>query len=59
MEEKDIQRTTVYFPPELLTRVKTSAKTHRRSFNQEALWLMEQSLDQQAEEPTPQERVHA
>jgi len=49
MEQRDkqYQKMSVYFPFELLERVRQSAKEHRRSFNQEALWLMEQSLERQ------------
>ncbi len=47
MEQKNKQqKMSVYFPPVLLERVRTSARIHRRSFNQEALWLIEQGLEQ-------------
>jgi Arc-like DNA binding domain len=46
-KNKNIQRMSVYFPLALLERVRTSARVHRRSFNQEALWLIEQGLEQQ------------
>jgi len=36
------QRMSVYFPPELLEKAYASAKLHRRSFNQEMLWFVEQ-----------------
>jgi len=49
-EQTQIQRMTVYFSPELLAQVRESAKKNRRSFNQEALWLMEQGLGQQSEQ---------
>lgn len=45
--DKTTQRMSVYFPLEVLQRVRTSAKVHRRSFNQEALWLIEQGLERQ------------
>jgi hypothetical protein len=35
---------SVYFPHGLLERVRRSAKQHKRSFNQEVLWLVEQML---------------
>lgn len=38
------QKTSVYFPPELYLQVRKSAEKHRRSFNQELLWLIEQGL---------------
>ena len=44
-----IQKMSVYFPLTLLERVREHAKLHRRSFNQEVLWLIEQSLDQKGE----------
>ena len=45
-----IQKMSVYFPIALLERVRTSAKLHRRSFNQEVLWLIEESLKQKGEQ---------
>ncbi len=45
-----IQKMSVYFPLVLLERVRESAKLHRRSFNQEVLWLIEQSLDWKEEQ---------
>ena len=38
---------SVYFPLELLKRVRQSAKEHKRSFNMEALWLIEQGLERE------------
>lgn len=35
---------TVYFPRELLNKVYESAKLHKRSFNKQVLWLVENSL---------------
>jgi hypothetical protein len=55
-QNENVQPMTIYFPPDLLSRVRESAKTHRRSFNQETLWLLEQSLDQQTD-PTSPERA--
>ena len=45
-----IQKMSVYFPIALLERVRESAKLHRRSFNQEVLWLSEESLKQKGEQ---------
>jgi hypothetical protein len=45
----DIKRTSVYIPLELSDKVGHSAKIHRRSFNQELLWLAEQGLSSQNE----------
>jgi len=39
-----IKRTSVYIPLELADKVQQSAKIHRRSFNQELLWLAENSI---------------
>ncbi len=44
-----IQKMSVYFPIAILERVRESAKLHRRSFNQEVLWLIEESLKQKGE----------
>jgi len=44
-----IQKMSVYFPIALLERVRESAKFHRRSFNQEVLWLIEESLKRKGE----------
>lgn len=49
-QKKDPQPMTVYFPLPLLERVRESAKDHRRSFNQEVLWLIEESLKQKGEQ---------
>ncbi len=48
--EKQFQRMSVYFPPDLLEKVRMSARKHRRSFNKEALWLLEQTLAQEERE---------
>ena len=45
-----IQKMSVYFPLSLLERVRESAKLHRRSFNQEVLWLIEESLNRKGEQ---------
>ena len=44
-----IQKMSVYFPMALLEKVRESAKLHRRSFNQEVLWLIEESLKRKGE----------
>jgi hypothetical protein len=46
MEKKsqNTQKTSVYFTPELHATIQKSAEKHRRSFNQELLWLIEQGL---------------
>lgn len=40
------QKMSIYFPLDLLTRVRLSAQQHKRSFNKEVLWLVEQALEQ-------------
>jgi hypothetical protein len=42
--EEQVQKMSVYFPLDLLEKVRQSAKQHKRSFNKEALWLIEQGL---------------
>ena len=42
-ESKDTQKMSIYFPIALLERVRESAGLHRRSFNQEVLWLVRQN----------------
>jgi hypothetical protein len=46
MKEKspNTKKTTVYFSDDLHLQVQKSAEKHRRSFNQELLWLIEQGL---------------
>jgi Arc-like DNA binding domain len=41
------QKMSIYFPVELLARVRRSAERNKRSFNKEVLWLVEQSLERQ------------
>ncbi|OLD63509.1 MAG: hypothetical protein AUF65_02090 [Chloroflexi bacterium 13_1_20CM_50_12] len=41
---EDTKRASVYFPLSLLTKLQESAREHRRSFNQEVMWRLEQSL---------------
>jgi len=52
MEAKKQQKMSVYFPLDLLERVRQSAKEHKRSFNMEALWLIEQGLKQEQKKGT-------
>jgi hypothetical protein len=40
---EDTKRASVYFPTVLLTKLQESARQHRRSFNQEVMWRLEQS----------------
>jgi hypothetical protein len=47
-EQVQIQRETIYFPADLLTQLRESAKKHKRSLNKETLWLVEQGLHQQS-----------
>ncbi len=42
--DETIQRMTVYFPSSLLEKVYESATLHKRSFNKQVLWLVEQQL---------------
>jgi hypothetical protein len=51
MIQENVKRTSLYIPLELATQVKQSAKLHRRSFNQEILWLAEQGLSGQEKTP--------
>lgn len=44
-----IKRTSLYIPLELVGKIQQSAMIHRRSFNQEMLWLAEQGLSSQHE----------
>ncbi len=43
-EYKNVKRTSIYFPPDLLAKVEQSAKIHRRSFSQQVLWHVEHSI---------------
>ena len=42
--DKDIKRTSIYFPPDLLAKVEQDAKIHRRSFSKQVLWHVEHSI---------------
>ncbi len=39
------QKMSIYFPLDLLARVRKAAQQHKRSFNKEVLWLVEQALE--------------
>lgn len=41
---------TVYLPPDIDERPRRSAKKHRRSYNSELVWALQQYLDQQESE---------
>src|SRR2546430_13214891 len=43
-KSENTKRTSVYFSHELYRRVQESADKHRRTFNQEILWLIERGL---------------
>jgi hypothetical protein len=45
--ENKLQRMSVYFPLDLLEQVRESARMHKRSFNKQVLWLVEQALRQE------------
>lgn len=45
--DKQAQKISIYVPPELLGRIRKNVQQHRRSFNQEVLWLAEQSLERE------------
>ncbi len=39
------QKMSVYFPPDLLERVRQHAHHEKRSFNKDVLWLLERALE--------------
>ncbi len=41
------QKMSIYFPLDLLERVRQAAQRQKRSFNKEVLWLVEQGLERQ------------
>jgi len=43
--QNTIKRMSLYIPLELVAKVQQSAKIHRRSFNQEMLWLAEEAME--------------
>lgn len=44
------QKMSVYFPPDLLEKVRESAKKHHRSFNQEVLFILDKEVNKEAYE---------
>ena len=44
---KNIQKMSIYFPLDLLARVREIAEFHRRSFSQEVLWILQEYLVEQ------------
>jgi hypothetical protein len=44
VHKNDIKRASLYMPRAIAAKVQEYAKRHRRSFNQEIIWLVEQSL---------------
>ncbi len=46
------QKMSIYFPHDLLARVRKAAQRHKRSFNKEVLWLVEQALEQERRDCT-------
>jgi hypothetical protein len=46
--DKDIKRTTIYLTEQLHAQLIAQAKEHKRSFNSEVVWLLEQSLQKGA-----------
>ncbi len=46
---EDIHLVQVYFPLELLGKMKEQAKRHKRSLNKQILWLLEQRIENTAE----------
>lgn len=54
MQQKPTKdKTTVYIPSDVRERLKVSAKAHRRSFNAELVWALEQYLAMTAQEKKP------
>jgi hypothetical protein len=48
-QERKLQHMSVYFPLDLLERVRAHAQAERRSFNKDVLWLLEQALREEGE----------
>jgi predicted HicB family RNase H-like nuclease len=42
--QEPLKKTTVYVPRSVHERVQVAARKHRRSFNSELIWLLEQAL---------------
>lgn len=57
MEQKTkLQKMSVYFPPDVLERVRQHATQEKRSFNKDVLWLLERALE--AEDATRRAAHH-
>jgi Arc-like DNA binding domain len=50
-QNSKVQKMSVYFPLELLEKVRESAKRNQRSFNREVLWQLSQNLEYQVSMP--------
>lgn len=50
-QHENVKRMSLYIPLELSGKIHASAIVHRRSFNQEMLWLAEQGLSSQEKTP--------
>jgi hypothetical protein len=55
-QEETIQRMSIYFPVDLLERVRVSSRHNKRSFNKETLWLIEQALEKEEEQQKKQDQ---
>ena len=44
-QELKPQKMSVYFPPDLLERVRQHARNEKRSFNKDVLWLLERAME--------------
>jgi hypothetical protein len=51
MNKQQTVKTTVYLPLDIWEQVRQSAKEHRRSFNSELVWALQQYLEQQKRKP--------
>jgi hypothetical protein len=56
--EQRLQKMSIYFPLDLLERVRAHADTERRSFNKDVLWLLEQALREEEEGATRRTTRH-
>jgi hypothetical protein len=57
-QERRIQRMSVYFPLDLLERVRAHADKERRSFNKDVLWLIEHALREEETDATGRTARH-
>jgi hypothetical protein len=58
-QEKHLQKMSIYFPPELLERVRAHANAERRSFNKDVLWLIERALAEEGTDATGRTARHS